>query len=64
MSKHKIHRKYYVPKQKKYNIPGLLVLIDLIEKAFDTIEWDFLFESLKAYNFGQTFRVVDKAFIY
>ena len=40
---------------KKYNIPGLLVLIDF-EKAFDTIEWDFLFESLKAYNFGQTFR--------
>ena len=40
---------------KKYNIPGLLVLIDF-KKAFDTIEWDFLFESLKAYNFGQTFR--------
>ena len=33
----------------KYNISGLLVLIDF-EKAFDTIEWDFLFESLNSYN--------------
>ena len=40
---------------KKYNIAGLLVLIDF-GKAFDIIKWDFLFESLKAYNFGQTFR--------
>ena len=39
----------------KYNISGLLVLIDF-EKAFDTVEWDFLFKSLKSYNFGQTFR--------
>ena len=37
------------------DVCGLLVLIDF-EKAFDTVEWDFLFESLKSYNFGQTFR--------
>ena len=38
----------------KNDIPGLLVLIDC-EKAFDTIEWDFLFKTLKSYNFGKTF---------
>ena len=37
------------------NIPGLLVLIDF-QKAFDTVEWKFLFRSLKSYNFGPTFR--------
>ena len=30
----------------KHNISGLLVLIDF-EKAFNTVEWDFLLESLK-----------------
>ena len=38
----------------KNDIPELLVLIDF-EKAFDTIEWDFLFKTLKSYNFGKTF---------
>ena len=38
----------------KNDIPGLLVLIDF-EKAFDTIEWDFLFKTMKSYNFGNTF---------
>ena len=39
----------------KFNISGLLVLIDF-KKAFDTVEWDFVFKSLKSYNFGQMFR--------
>ena len=38
----------------KNDILGLLVLIDF-EKAFDTIEWDFLFKTLKSYNFDKTF---------
>ena len=38
----------------KNDIPGLLVLIDF-EKVFETIEWDFLFKTLKSYNFGKTF---------
>ena len=32
------------------NIPGLLVCIDF-EKAFDTIEWEFLFKSLEYLKF-------------
>ena len=36
------------------DLSGLLVLIDF-QKAFDTVEWDFLFESLKAYQFGPIF---------
>ena len=34
------------------NIPGLLIFIDF-EKAFDSsVEWDFLFKCLEAFNFG------------
>jgi len=32
-------------------IPGLLLFIDF-EKAFDSIEWDYLIACLKAFNFG------------
>ena len=47
------------------NIPGLLIFIDF-QKAFDSIEWDFLLKCLKAFNFGQdfilsTFRYVGKS---
>ena len=38
----------------KNKIPGFIVLIDY-EKAFDMVEWDFLFNSLKAFNFGEVF---------
>ena len=38
----------------KHQIPGYLVLIDF-QKAFDTVEWDFLFNTLKAYKFGPNF---------
>ena len=42
----------YTTQQKNKN--GLLVLIDL-EKAFDSISWDFLYSSLNYYNFPEGF---------
>ena len=33
--------------------PGVLLFIDF-EKAFDSIEWEFLYKSLAAFNFGPT----------
>ena len=36
------------------NIPGLLIFIDF-QKAFDTLEWDFLLKCLEAFNFGHDF---------
>ena len=38
----------------KENIPGLLLFIDFL-KAFDSVEWEFLIESLKKFNFGRDF---------
>ena len=34
--------------------PGYILLVDF-EKAFDSIEWEFLFKCLKLYNFGENF---------
>ena len=31
--------------------PGIILFLDF-EKAFDTISWEFLFDALKAFNFG------------
>jgi hypothetical protein len=36
-------------------IPGLLLLIDF-EKAFDSIEWDYIDKTLETFNFGPDFR--------
>ena len=36
------------------NIPGPLTLIDF-QKAFDTLEWNFLLKCLEAFNFGHDF---------
>lgn len=36
------------------NIPGLLVSVDF-EKAFDSIEWNFLWKTLESFNFGNSF---------
>ena len=36
-------------------LPGLLLFIDF-EKAFDSLEWDFLEKCLEKFNFGPEFR--------
>ena len=36
------------------NIPGLRIFIDF-EKAFDSVEWDFLYKCLESFNFGPDF---------
>lgn len=36
------------------DIPGLMIFTDF-EKAFDSVEWDFLFKCLEAFNFGPDF---------
>ena len=38
----------------KEQIHGFITLIDF-EKAFDSIEWPFLFNCLKSFNFGNSF---------
>ena len=38
----------------KIEIGGVILFLDF-QKAFDSIEWEFLFESLKFYNFGDEF---------
>ena len=38
----------------KESIPGLMIFIDF-EKAFDSVEWEFLFYCLKSFNFGPNF---------
>ena len=35
-------------------VPGMMIFIDF-EKAFDSIEWCFLYECLEAFNFGPEF---------
>ena len=38
----------------KENVPGLLIFIDF-QKAFDSVEWNFLLSCLAAFNFGPDF---------
>ena len=40
---------------KTKKIMGMTLLIDF-EKAFDSLEWDYLESVLKVYNFGEDFR--------
>ena len=37
-----------------HDIPGMIVALDF-EKAFDSISWQFLLETLKRFNFGPNF---------
>ncbi len=39
---------------KIYNKPGIMLFLDF-EKAFDSLEWDFLFKTLYHMNFGESF---------
>lgn len=43
------------------DIPGLLMLIDF-EKAFDTVSWDFIFQTLTFFNFGVSIKKWIKCF--
>jgi len=43
--------KLYAKKQ----LPGMLLFIDL-EKAFDSLEWKYLFKALELMNFGTMFQ--------
>ena len=40
---------------KKQNIPGILLFIDF-EKAFDSIDWDFMLKCLDVFGFGPRFK--------
>ena len=42
-------------KYNKHNYPGLLLFADF-KKAFDSVEWDFLFSVLQKFNFGKNFQ--------
>ena len=47
-----IHDIVYLTEEQNMN--GFITLIDF-EKAFDSIEWNFLFKCLKTFNFGDAF---------
>ena len=36
------------------NVPGFMIFIDF-QKAFDSVEWDFILGCLEAFNFGPDF---------
>ena len=39
---------------KANNIQGILIAVDF-EKAFDSLEWNFIFKTLEVFNFGKEF---------
>ena len=45
------------------NLPGLAIVLDF-EKAFDSIEWNFLFKALDKLNFGPDFKNWLQTFYY
>lgn len=50
-----------INKLKKINKPGILLMIDF-EKAFDSVEWNFLDRTLRYFNFGKVIRKWIKLF--
>ena len=46
-------------KMEEDDIPGLLVLLDF-KKAFDTVEWSFLYKILHFFGFGEPFLFLDQ----
>ena len=42
-----------IERTEEEQIPGLLVLVDF-EKAFDSLEWDFMFKCLNFLGFGES----------
>ena len=38
------------------NIPGILIFIDF-KKAFDSLEWHYLFSCFEAFNFAPIFKL-------
>ena len=36
---------------KLHNIPGILVSLDF-KKAFDSLEWEYIMNTLRVFNFG------------
>jgi hypothetical protein len=38
----------------KYNTEGVIVMLDF-QKAFDSVEWEFVFHTMVKYNFGTQF---------
>ena len=46
---------------KKKNIPGVAIFLDF-EKAFDSIEWNFIYKYLETFNFGLDHRQWIKVF--
>lgn len=47
---------------KMNNIPGIFLLVDF-EKAFDTVEWKYMDEVLRKFDFDDDFRKWVKIFI-
>jgi len=41
---------------KTFDIPGILLFIDF-EKAFDSLEWNFMFKCLEIFGFGQSYKM-------
>jgi hypothetical protein len=50
-----------IDKLEEGDIPGLLLLIDF-EKAFDTVEWSFIEQTLQSYGFGPSLQQWIKVF--
>ena len=40
---------------KKVNMKGIMFMVDF-KKAFDSLEWHFIFKSLNLFNFGKSFK--------